>query len=104
MYGKQETYSGRALAATRDALITAARRLWGERGYADVGTEIATAAGVTRARCITNSPTRQRFSSPWWRFVEQDVMTRLATEVASSGATTPADAIGPRSMPGSGCR
>jgi len=36
-------------AATQEALISAARRLWGERGYAEVGTpEIAEAAGVTR--------------------------------------------------------
>ena len=36
-------------AATQQALQAAARRLWGARGYADVGTpEIAEAAGVTR--------------------------------------------------------
>ena len=36
-------------AATQDALRTAARALWGERGYAEVGTpEIAQRAGVTR--------------------------------------------------------
>ena len=35
--------------ATRGALIDAARRLFAERGYADVGTEeIVRAAGVTR--------------------------------------------------------
>ena len=36
-------------AATQQALLSAARRLWGARGYAEVGTpEIAEAAGVTR--------------------------------------------------------
>src|SRR5215470_5833581 len=35
--------------ATRQALVRAARRLFGARGYADVGTEeIVKAAGVTR--------------------------------------------------------
>ena len=37
-------------ATTQEALRTAARRLWGERGYTDVGTpEIATAAPVDLA-------------------------------------------------------
>ncbi|HEY3996480.1 MAG TPA: TetR family transcriptional regulator, partial [Mycobacterium sp.] len=45
---KRRTQEERS-AATRDALISAARKLWGMRGYAEVGTpEIATAAGVTR--------------------------------------------------------
>src|ERR1700750_1967366 len=45
---KRRTQEERS-AATRDALIAAARALWGQRGYTEVGTpEIATAAGVTR--------------------------------------------------------
>ena len=48
MENKRRTQEERS-AATREALIVAARRLWGERGYAEVGTpEIATTAGVTR--------------------------------------------------------
>ncbi len=34
---KRRTQEERS-AATREALISAARRLWGERGYAEVGT------------------------------------------------------------------
>lgn len=45
---KRRTQEERS-AATREALITGARKLWGLRGYAEVGTpEIATEAGVTR--------------------------------------------------------
>lgn len=48
MESKRRTQEERS-AATREALIAAARKLWGLRGYADVGTpEIASAAGVTR--------------------------------------------------------
>lgn len=50
---KRRTQEERS-AATREALITGARKLWGLRGYAEVGTpEIATEAGVTRGRCTT---------------------------------------------------
>src|SRR6516165_3649411 len=45
---KRRTQEERS-AATRHALISAARGLWGQRGYAEVGTpEIAKEAGVTR--------------------------------------------------------
>ena len=48
MESKRRTQTERS-AATRGALVAAARRLWSERGYAEVGTpEIAAAAGVTR--------------------------------------------------------
>lgn len=63
---KRRTQEERS-AATREALITGARKLWGLRGYAEVGTpEIATEAGVTR-RCTTNSPIKQHYSAMWWR-------------------------------------
>lgn len=64
---KRRTQEERS-AATREALITGARKLWGLRGYAEVGTpEIATEAGVTRGRCTTNSPIKQHYSAMWWR-------------------------------------
>lgn len=67
MENKRRTQEERS-AATRDALITAARRLWGERGYADVGTpEIATAAGVTRGAMYHQFADKAALSSPWWR-------------------------------------
>ena len=81
-------------AATREALISAARQLWGERGYAEVGTpEIAGAAGVTRGAMYHQFADKAALFRDVVEAVEHDVMARMATMVASSGATTPADAI-----------
>jgi len=90
---KRRTQEERS-AATRDALISAARKLWGLRGYAEVGTpEIATAAGVTRGAMYHQFADKAALFSEVVEAVEQDVMARMATVVAGSGATTPADAI-----------
>ena len=90
---KRRTQEERS-AATRDALISAARKLWGLRGYAEVGTpEIATAAGVTRGAMYHQFADKAALFSEVVEAVEQDVMARMATLVAESGATTPADAI-----------
>jgi AcrR family transcriptional regulator len=90
---KRRTQEERS-AATRDALISAARKLWGLRGYAEVGTpEIATAAGVTRGAMYHQFADKAALFSEVVETVEQDVMGRMATVVAGSGATTPADAI-----------
>ncbi|MGA5539139.1 TetR/AcrR family transcriptional regulator [Mycolicibacterium nivoides] len=92
MENKRRTQEERS-AATREALISAARQLWGERGYADVGTpEIAGAAGVTRGAMYHQFADKAALFLAVIEVVEQDVMARLATEVASSGST-PADAI-----------
>jgi AcrR family transcriptional regulator len=93
MESKRRTQEERS-AATRDALISAARKLWGVRGYAEVGTpEIATAAGVTRGAMYHQFADKAALFSEVVEVVEQDVMARMATLVAESGATTPADAI-----------
>jgi AcrR family transcriptional regulator len=90
---KRRTQEERS-AATRDALITAARRLWGERGYAEVGTpEIAKDAGVTRGAMYHQFADKAALFRDVIEAVEQDVMARMAAMVASSGASTPADAI-----------
>ncbi|HYQ35928.1 MAG TPA: TetR/AcrR family transcriptional regulator [Mycobacterium sp.] len=90
---KRRTQEERS-AATRDALISAARKLWGLRGYAEVGTpEIAAAAGVTRGAMYHQFADKAALFSEVVEAVEQDVMARMATVVAGSGATTPADAI-----------
>ncbi|MGZ4511602.1 MAG: TetR/AcrR family transcriptional regulator [Mycobacterium sp.] len=93
MESKRRTQEERS-AATRDALIAAARKLWGLRGYAEVGTpEIATAAGVTRGAMYHQFADKARLFREVVEAVEQDVMARMGTLVAESGATTPADAI-----------
>ena len=90
---KRRTQEERS-AATREALISAARKLWGLRGYAEVGTpEVATAAGVTRGAMYHQFADKATLFAEVVEVVEQDVMARMATLVAESGATTPADAI-----------
>ncbi|BBY03572.1 TetR/AcrR family transcriptional regulator [Mycobacterium seoulense] len=90
---KRRTQEERS-AATRVALIAAARQLWGRRGYAEVGTpEIATAAGVTRGAMYHQFADKATLFREVVEAVEQDVMARMGTLVAGSGATTPADAI-----------
>ncbi|OBK81274.1 TetR/AcrR family transcriptional regulator [Mycobacterium sp. 1165178.9] len=90
---KRRTQEQRS-AATRDALIAAARTLWGQRGYAEVGTpEIATAAGVTRGAMYHQFADKAALFREVVEVVEQDVMARMAVVVAESGATTPAEAV-----------
>lgn len=93
MESKRRTQEERS-AATRDALIAAARRLWGRRGYAEVGTpEIAATAGVTRGAMYHQFADKATLFRAVVEAVEQDVMARMAALVAGSGATAPADAI-----------
>lgn len=90
---KRRTQEARS-AATREALITAARKLWGLRGYAEVGTpEIATEAGVTRGAMYHQFTDKAALFRDVVEAVELDVMTRMGTLVASAGVTTPADMI-----------
>lgn len=90
---KRRTQEERS-AATREALISAARTLWGARGYAEVGTpEIANQAGVTRGAMYHQFADKAALFHDVVEAVEQDVMARMATLVAASGASTPADGI-----------
>lgn len=93
MESKRRTQEERS-AATRGALIAAARRLWGARGYAEVGTpEIATAAGVTRGAMYHQFADKAALFREVFEAVEQDVMARMGAVVAGSGAATVTDAI-----------
>lgn len=78
---KRRTQEERS-AATREALITGARKLWGLRGYAEVGTpEIATEAGVTRGAMYHQFADKAALFRDVVEVVEQDVMARMATLV-----------------------
>lgn len=90
---KRRTQQERS-AATREALIAAARKLWGVRGYAEVGTpEIAREAGVTRGAMYHQFADKAALFRDVVEVVEQDVMARMAALVGLSGAATPAGAI-----------
>jgi AcrR family transcriptional regulator len=81
-------------AATQQALLSAARRLWGERGYSEVGTpEIAEAAGVTRGAMYHQFADKTALFLAVLEALEAEVMQRLAQDVAAAGPKTPADAI-----------
>jgi AcrR family transcriptional regulator len=90
---KRRTQEERS-AATRAALIAAGRRLWGERGYGNVGTpEIAKTAGVTRGALYHQFEDKAALFLAVVEAVEQDVTKRLAEAVVAGGATDPAAAL-----------
>ena len=90
---KRRTQAERS-AATRAALIDAARRLWSARGFADVGTpEIAAAAGVTRGAMYHQFADKATLFGAVAEAVESDVTARLGEYVAASGAHDPAAAL-----------
>lgn len=81
-------------AATRQALEAAARRLWGERGYAEVSTpEIAEAAGVTRGAMYHQFPDKTALFVAVLEAVESEVIDRLLVAVGAAQPKTPADAL-----------
>ncbi len=81
-------------AATQQALLTAARRLWGERGYAAVSTpEIAQAAGVTRGAMYHQYAEKTKLFLAVLEAVETDAVQRLTAVVLAARPTTPAAAL-----------
>lgn len=81
-------------AATQKALLTAARQLWGERGYADVSTpEIARTAGVTRGAMYHQYPDKAKLFLAVLEAVEIEVIERLGAAVAARQPKTPAEAL-----------
>jgi AcrR family transcriptional regulator len=81
-------------AATQRALIAAARRLWGERGYADVGTpEIAEAAGVTRGAMYHQYADKAALFRAVIEAMDVEIIERIEASVAAAQPKTPADVM-----------
>jgi AcrR family transcriptional regulator len=79
--------------ATRQALVRAARRLFGARGYADVGTEeIVRAAGVTRGALYHQFRDKAGLFAAVAEEVEADIAGRIAAG-ASAESTEPTDVL-----------
>lgn len=72
--------------STRGALIQAGRRLFAERGYADVGTEeIVRAAGVTRGALYHHFDGKSDLLAAVYEQIESEIAARLA-ETEAPGA------------------
>lgn len=82
-------------AATRASLIGAARTLFGERGYADVGTEeIVKAAGVTRGALYHQFADKRELFAAVYEELEVELTAELApTALAAAQAGDPLDAL-----------
>ncbi len=79
--------------ATRAALVSVARRLFAERGYAAVGTEeIVRAAGVTRGALYHHFEGKRELFQAVYEDVEQALLERIA-ELADRSARDPLEVL-----------
>lgn len=77
-------------AATREALLSAARRLFAADGFGRVSADaIATAAGVTRGAMYHQFADKADLFAAVFETVEAEVIERIGAEVADSAATDP---------------
>ena len=81
-------------AATRAALVDAARPLFAEHGFGGVGTEtIVRAAGVTRGALYHQFADKTELFAAVFEAVEEDIGGRIDALVTGSGSTDPIDAM-----------
>jgi AcrR family transcriptional regulator len=81
-------------AATRAALVSAARPLFAERGFGGVGTEtIVQAAGVTRGALYHQFTDKTDLFEAVYEAVEEDLSRRLGERIAASGVSDPIEAM-----------
>jgi AcrR family transcriptional regulator len=80
--------------ATRAALVAAARKLFAERGYADVGTEeIVRRAGVTRGALYHHFGGKKDLLEAVYEQVEADLTKTIAEGALGAGAKSPLEAM-----------
>lgn len=81
-------------AATRGALVAAARPLFAARGYAGVATEeLVRAAGVTRGALYHQFGGKEELFAAVFEAVEAEVAERIGRVLAEGGAADPAGAL-----------
>lgn len=81
-------------AATREALIAAARRLFTERGYEEVGTEeVVRAAGVTRGALYHHFGDKASLLEAAYERIEAESTERVARIVLGSDLHSPLEAM-----------
>lgn len=81
-------------AATRAALVAAARGLFAERGFGGVGTEtIVQAAGVTRGALYHQFADKTELFEAVYEAIEEDLSRRLGERIAAAGASDPIEAM-----------
>jgi AcrR family transcriptional regulator len=81
-------------AATRAALLAAARPLFAERGFGGVGTEtIVQAAGVTRGALYHQFADKTDLFEAVFEAIEQDLTRRLGERIAAAGVSDPIQAM-----------
>ena len=77
-------------AATRAALVTAARPLFADKGYAAVGTdEVARAAGVTRGALYHQFAGKEDLFAAVFEQVESELVDGLGAGIAAADPTDP---------------
>jgi len=80
--------------ATRESLIGAARGLFAERGYAEVGTEeIVRAAGVTRGALYHHFAGKRELFAAVYEQIEVELAERIAAGALEANASSPLEAM-----------
>ena len=81
-------------AATRAVLIDAARKLFADKGFADVSTQaIVAAAGVTRGALYHQFDDKAALFAAVYEEVERDLVTDIARQIMDDQPTDPLEAM-----------
>nr|WP_090277224.1 TetR/AcrR family transcriptional regulator [Mycolicibacterium komanii]CRL71361.1 transcriptional regulator [Mycolicibacterium komanii] len=81
-------------AATRAQLVAAARKLFADRGFAEVSTQaIVSAAGVTRGALYHQFGDKAGLFATVYEEIERDMVADIAREIAERRPTDPVEAM-----------